>query len=103
MHTGVSFHVRDEIKYLGAGHRRETHYIEVSVSNVVQNSTLEGYVAPSAPSHPSVATEPVVAVAAAIVGAHKTPGERMRELDQMKGLLTDDEYQQKRAEILSDV
>lgn len=33
----------------------------------------------------------------------KSPTERMVELDQMKGLLTEEEYEQKRAEILSDV
>ena len=33
----------------------------------------------------------------------KSPEVRMRELDSMKTLLTEDEYQAKRAEILSDV
>lgn len=33
----------------------------------------------------------------------KSPEERMRELDGMKSLLTEEEYQRKRAEILSDV
>ena len=32
-----------------------------------------------------------------------TAAQRMRELDRMKGLLTEEEYQRKRAEIMSDV
>ena len=34
---------------------------------------------------------------------NKSPAVRMRELDEMRGLLTDKEYQMKRAEILSAV
>ena len=45
----------------------------------------------------------VAPFAPAVEADKKSPTERMVELDQMKGLLTEDEYEQKRAEILSDV
>ena len=57
------------------------------------------YVAPSAPAYPAVAAEPEINVNT----TKKSPAERMGELDEMRGLLSEDEYQQKRAEILSDV
>ena len=48
----------------------------------------------------SVAPPVVAAVAEGVV---KSPQERMRELEGMRSMLTEDEYQAKRAEILSDV
>ena len=70
--------------------------------NNAANATVQGYVAPSAPTLSAVAVsaESNIDVEA---GRKISPAERMRELDQMKGLLSEDEYEQKRAEILSDV
>mmetsp|Transcript_6289 Transcript_6289/g.15632 ORF Transcript_6289/g.15632 Transcript_6289/m.15632 type:complete len:271 (+) Transcript_6289:115-927(+) len=125
LHPGVSFHVRDEVQFWGYRTRRNdrygyggggydrtadvthTNYIEVSVSNQAVGSALPsalGYAPPSAPAYipvAAVAHQPEANVV--VSGIAKTPAERMRELDQMKGLLTEGEYHQKRAEILSDV
>lgn len=78
------------------------YYSVVYVNNAANATPVQGYVAPSAPTLSAVAyaAEPDIDVEA---GRKKTPTERMRELDQMKGLLSEDEYEQKRAEILSDV
>ena len=105
MHPDISFHVRYEHYIWGS--RRDanvstTNYIEVYVSNNASAAApiVQGYVAPSAPALSAVAVvEPDIDVE----GGKKTPAERMDDLDQMRGLLTDDEYQAKRAEILSDV
>ena len=59
--------------------------------------TVQAYVAPSAPSLSAIAVDPEVDVGA----GKKSSAERMVELNQMRRLLSDDEYQQKRAEILS--
>lgn len=140
LHPGVSFHVRDEMRFwtsyggsygggYGGGyggyndgyggyrhgnvHSTTTNYIEVYVSSTASGavqgyaSSGQNYIAPAAPSAP-----PKYPVAAAVESdvqiipahqVHNTPKERMRELDNLRGLLTEDEYQTKRAEILSDV
>mmetsp|Transcript_43919 Transcript_43919/g.92426 ORF Transcript_43919/g.92426 Transcript_43919/m.92426 type:complete len:255 (+) Transcript_43919:190-954(+) len=108
-HRGISFHVRDDVQFLGYsrnGHAnvRNTNYVEVSVSNNANITTplAQGYASPSAPLYP-MDMDPEVAVVAASAVAQKSPAERLKELDQMKHLLTNYEYEQKRAEILSDV
>ena len=119
MHPGLSFHIRDEIRligygggynngfnnngYYGGGYNSNvnvsnTNYIEVYVAEGTPAAVAtQGYFAPS-----SVPSAPVMAVAEAEV-KFKSPEERMRELDKMKDMLTNEEYQAKRAEILSDV
>lgn len=122
MHQGISFHIRDEMRFLGhrgygggynngygnngygGGYNSNvnistTNFIEVYVNDGTTSTAqaVQGYFAPtSAPS------APVMAIAEADI-RFKSPEVRMRELDNMKTLLTEDEYQAKRAEILSDV
>jgi hypothetical protein len=108
MHTGVSFHVRERNEFLGYEYRggnnnnnefnvtMETNcYIEVNVSDTHDLPTDQEYnvSAPSALVYPS----------AVAIGIAKAPEERMRELENMKGIFSEDEYQQKRAQILSDI
>jgi hypothetical protein len=102
MHTGVSFHVRERNEFLGYEYRggnrvrvKTNCYIEVNVSDTHDLPTDQEYnvSAPSALVYPS----------AVAIGITKAPEERMRELENMKGILTEDEYQQKRAQILSDI
>ena len=122
-HVGISFHVRYESRLWSSGyggyggyddgygyHRNDLHvsttqYIEVYVADAGNNNlevpiVTATTVAPSAPPKPYYDPE-------AALGSDgqkkKSPAERMRELDQMKGLLSDEEYQRKRAEIMSDV
>lgn len=122
MHPGISFHIRDEMRFMGYnGYGNDynndgynngygngynsnvqvsnTNYIEVYVTEVTAGAAniTQGYYAPS-----SVPSAPVIAVAEADIGI-KSPEERMRELGKMRDILTEDEYQVKRAEILSDV
>ncbi|KAL7547580.1 hypothetical protein ACHAWF_010871 [Thalassiosira exigua] len=123
-YPGISFHVRYETHYwhnyntLGSDNnvhhhnvRRETiNYIEVNVSGDTENATpAVGYVAPLAPVI-AVPSAPVMTAAVALsepevkLGAGaRTPAQRMGELDEMRGLLSEDEYHRKRAEIMSDV
>ena len=117
MHPGISFHIRDQMVFMGYSRRNynndngygynsgydanysHTNYIEVYVTDGTTPATagVQGYLAPtSLPSAPPV-------VAAVAEGVVKSPQERMRELEGMRGMLTEDEYQAKRAEILSDV
>ena len=119
MHPGISFHIRDQMVFMGYSRRNygnnnngyggynsgydanysHTNYIEVYVTDgtAPAATTATGvYIPPtSMPSAPPV----VAAVAEGI----KSPQERMRELEGMRSMLTEDEYQAKRAEILSDV
>jgi len=135
MHPGISFHIRDEMRFMGYNNRygnngynngygngynsnvqvSNTNYIEVYVTEGTagEANITQGYYAPSSvPSAPVMAvaevdivvkpSAPVMAVAEVGCGV-KNPEERMRELGKMKDILTEDEYQAKRAEILSDV
>lgn len=121
-HPGVSFHVRYESRLWSSGgygyyddgyghhhhhnnvHVSTTEYIEVYVADAATNNNLQvplvtATVAPSVP--PKTYYDPEAALGSG--EQKKTPAERMRELEQMKGLLSDEEYQRKRAEIMSDV
>jgi len=105
MIPGVSFHMgrrRKSSTDQGSDLRSSAlSYIEVRVSN---DSVAHGYIAPPAPaaSPANIADEPEIDMEAGKEEEVQT--ERMGESDQMKqGLLTEDEYQQKRAEDLPDV
>lgn len=108
-------------------HLSTTEYIEVYVNNTAANNTTATTAAASTiPTVNAVSATP--AVQAYVVGVPSAPPkadivdpeipvvggsgqqkkkrsaeERMRELEGMKSLLTEEEYQRKRAEILSDV
>ena len=105
---------------------RRRDYIEVCVAPVASSSVLyssslppvavaEAYVVPSTsfvpsadpvmPSAPpkSVAIYPYDDPEMPIVKEKKTAEERMKDLDRMKDIITEEEYYRKRAEILSDI
>lgn len=124
MHPGISFHLRKERYITGQGNNLRSatsNYIEVCVMNTAAGinppanegivaskaeSYMPGSIPPTAPGYISTASAPAQTVAIAVADEPemiKSAVERMRELDQMKELLTEDEYQRKRAEILSDV
>ena len=122
-HSGISFHVRYESRLWssgygggygyddGYGHHHHHHNVHVSTTQYIEvyvadagNTNLDvpivtatATAAPSAPYY-----DPEAALGSG-EQKKKSPAERMRELDQMKGLLSDEEYQRKRAEIMSDV
>ena len=114
---GVSFHVRYESRLWSSGysgyhsdvHVSTTEYIEVYVApsdtttNVVVEPPIAQAIPVPVPSAPTLTDDPEVALGGGRGGEKKSAAERMRELDRMKGLLTEDEYQRKRAEIMSDV
>ena len=85
-------------------HVSTTEYIEVYVADAHNNVTIPAATAVAQavplPSAPPASYDLEAALGR---GEKKSAGERMRELDRMKGLLTDAEYQRKRAEIMSDV
>ncbi len=95
-------------------HVSTTEYIEVYVADAGNNAiiydnlevpiaTATATAAQAAPSAPSKASyDPEIALGSG-EEQRRSPAERMRELDEMKGLLSDEEYQRKRAEIMSDV
>ena len=120
-HPGVSFHVRYESRLWTSGwgghhdhyghhhhhqnvHVSTTEYIEVYVADAHNNVTIPAATAVAQavplPSAPPASYDLEAALGR---GEKKSAGERMRELDRMKCLLTDAEYQRKRAEIMSDV
>ena len=122
LHQGISFHIRDEMRFMGyrggsynngynnngyntGGYRSNnvdvlnTNYIEVYVAEAGEATPAQGYFGPVS----TIPRAPVLAVVEEANTNAKTPEERMRELQKMKGMLTEDEYQAKRAEILSDV
>ena len=72
-----------------------TVYVQDDSANTTP--AVQGCDAPSAPVFPPVAVSEAVVDA---VAGKESPTERMRELDQMKGLTSEDEYQQKRADTL---
>ena len=90
-----------------------TEYIEVYVASdmaTTDNNVVGGgepsvvaqaFPIPSAPMAGS--DDPEVALGGSSDEQKPTAAQRMRELDRMKGLLTEEEYQRKRAEIMSDV
>ena len=81
----LSFHWREEYGYSSGGNRRYNPYIEVSISGGAVNpytSQASPFVASSAPK--DVAT-------------------RLQDLEKVKHLLTDQEYEDKRRDILNDV
>lgn len=125
-HPGISFHVRYEQRLWTSGgyhshhhgHHRNVHvstteYIEVYVASdmaTTDNNVVGGgepsvvaqaFPIPSAPMAGS--DDPEVALGGSSDEQKPTAAQRMRELDRMKGLLTEEEYQRKRAEIMSDV
>jgi hypothetical protein len=131
-HPGVSFHVRYESRLWTSGygghhgfhghhyddfghhhhhhqhvHVSTTEYIEVYVAGATNNNVVPAAVAQAipvpVPSAPPASYDPEVALGGGGGEKKKSAGERMRELDRMKGLLTEEEYQRKRAEIMSDV
>ena len=107
-------------------HVSTTEYIEVYVNNTAANNTtattaataiptvnavsatpaVQAYVVgvPSAPPKADIVDPEIPVVSGGISqGKKRSAEERMRELEGMKSLLTEEEYQRKRAEILSDV
>ena len=95
----------------GYGYQRDvnisvSNYIEVYVNNASSESQSQGYAAPVSvsvvPSAP-LASQIELDILVITAKVSKTPGVQLRELDSMKGMLSEAEYQAKRAEILSDV
>ena len=104
-------------------HVSTTEYIEVYVNNTAANNTtattttiptvnavsatpaVQAYVVgvPSAPPKADIVDPEIPVVGGEGQQKKRSAEERMRELDGMKSLLTEEEYQRKRAEILSDV
>lgn len=105
---------------------RRQDYIEVYIAPIAASSTLystsqpppvavaEAYVVPNAfvsstvndmPSAPpkSAVIHPYDDPETPIVREKKTAEERMKDLDRMKHIITEEEYYRKRAEILSDI
>lgn len=105
---------------------RRQDYIEVYIAPIAASSTLystsqqapvavaEAYVVPNAfvpstandmPSAPpkSAVVHPYDDPEMPIVREKKTAEERMKDLDRMKHIITEEEYYRKRAEILSDI
>jgi len=93
-------------------HVSTTEYIEIYVADAANNNlevptaTATAAIAqaipvPSAP--PKTYYDPEAALGSGGGEKKKSPGERMRELDGMRSLLSEEEYQRKRAEIMSDV
>ena len=139
-HTGISFHVRYEMRIgkqnscesgesnndcdCNSSERRQDH-IEVCVAPIAASSALysssqppvaiaEAYVVPNAfvpstntamPSAPpkSAVVHPYDDPEMPIVRQKQTAEERMKDLDRMKHIMTEEEYSRKRAEILYDV
>lgn len=128
-HPGVSFHVRYESRLWSSpnfghhhhdhfGHHYQNHnhhvsteqYIEVNIADATNNNvevpTATATIAhaipfPSAPPKTKTNYDPEIALGSG--EEKKPPAERMRELNRMKSLLTEEEYQRKGAEIMSDV
>eukprot|EP00956_Cyclotella_meneghiniana_P000335 scaffold389_cov62-Cyclotella_meneghiniana.AAC.9 len=100
-HQGVSFSLRDEQVLVNNGNRvkmQARSYIEVSV---VSNNEV-----PTATAVPAFNPAVTSNQLDSFLGSGtviKSSVDRMRELEEMRGLLTDEEYQRKRAEILSAV
>lgn len=101
-------------------HVSTTEYIEVYVNNTAANTTtttiptvnavsatpaVQAYVVgvPSAPPKADIVDPEIPVVGGGGQQKKRSAEERMRELEGMKSLLTEEEYQRKRAEILSDV
>ena len=107
-------------------HVSTTEYIEVYVNNTAANNTttttatattiptvnavsatpaVQAYVVgvPSAPPKADIVDPEIPVVSGGGQPKKRSAEERMRELEGMKSLLTEEEYQRKRAEILSDV
>ena len=130
-HPGISFHVRYEQRLWSSGYHHSHHhhhdgyhrnvhvstteYIEVYVASDMATTTpnvgggepsvvAQAFPIPSAPIM-AVGDDPEVALGVGSSSDEQKPtaAQRMRELDRMKGLLTEEEYQRKRAEIMSDV
>lgn len=118
---GISFHVREEQHLRTQGNDvrvGRSNYIEVCVKSDAMTGTILPGEMQSTPIAKAMAIGPVAssvpAFNPAVVAAQpeldiesgtgkKSAAERMRSLDEMKGLLTEEEYQRKRAEILSDI
>mmetsp|Transcript_34717 Transcript_34717/g.75984 ORF Transcript_34717/g.75984 Transcript_34717/m.75984 type:complete len:250 (+) Transcript_34717:92-841(+) len=112
-YSQLSFHVRfDYILYgrYGGGyhgnqyhrnngpHTMTTNYIEVSVADVEAASAVPTYGdgGLGAPSAPPLVT-------ASLAGEEKSAAERLRDLDEIRGMLSQEEYDRKRKEILDSV
>lgn len=79
----------------GEGYMAETSSIPVASAIPMAFSTPPAF-NPAAGASPEIEFD-------LEAGAKRSPAERMKELDDMRGLLSEEEYQRKRAEILSDI
>eukprot|EP00562_Extubocellulus_spinifer_P010824 CAMPEP_0178497212 /NCGR_PEP_ID=MMETSP0696-20121128/14559_1 /TAXON_ID=265572 /ORGANISM="Extubocellulus spinifer, Strain CCMP396" /LENGTH=249 /DNA_ID=CAMNT_0020125605 /DNA_START=14 /DNA_END=763 /DNA_ORIENTATION=+ len=112
-YSQLSFHVRfDYILYVvkaaditaistivnNGPHTMTTNYIEVSVADVEAASAVPTYGdgGLGAPSAPPLVT-------ASLAGEEKSAAERLRDLDEIRGMLSQEEYDRKRKEILDSV
>jgi len=103
-YSALSFHVRFEYivygRYGGYNHysnshnyrstnthTRTTNYIEVNVADVESRGDM------------GIASAPPL-VTASVLGTEKSAAERLVELDNIRGMLSDEEYDRKRKEIL---
>ncbi len=122
-HPGVSFHVRYEAGLwsspcFGRQHHNlhvsiEEYIIEVNVADATNNNvgvptgtaTIAHAIPVPSPTKTKTNYDPQTVLAFGSGEERKSPAaaERMKELDEMKNLLTEGEYQRKRAEIMSDV
>lgn len=101
-HHGFHGHHDDHFGHHQHVHVSTTEYIEVYVAGAT-NNFLPAATSVLVPSAPPASYDPELALGGGGAEKKKSAGERMRELDRMKGLLTEEEYQRKRAEIMSDV
>jgi hypothetical protein len=76
-----------------------------TVNAVSATPAVQAYVVgvPSAPPKADIVDPEIPVVSGGGQPKKRSAEERMRELEGMKSLLTEEEYQRKRAEILSDV
>jgi len=101
-HPSLTFRVRYERYHYGYSFRtsgrrhprtQTDHYIEVSVAEEAVVPTVQAVVLPTEPISASAVEE----------GTAQTAQERMNDLESVKHLLSDEEYERKRAEIIASI
>ena len=104
-YSALSFHVRFEYivyrryggYYAGNNHNHHHHrgtsthttnYIEVNIADVESRGDM------------GIASAPPLVTASLVGGTEKSAAERLSELDNIRGMLSEEEYERKRKEIL---
>jgi len=108
-YSDVSFHVREEFVYTGGRRSTKLNYIQVLTSGPSASMMENGHINPAVPVTATPVFNSTFNALAGNTGNGVTPGnskstvERLQELDSIKSIISAEEYERKKKQILDGI